>query len=129
MRLRPRRIGGGAHAPLEFDGFAQRQAVGDVELGGELGLPSGSRMRGWIRGGITKILAGEQLSVSARFEGAPADVAPMTLSQALDTTSTDIAVGLDVLTASGLTLRLSFSQNESEHAQTKTGALKVSGAF
>jgi hypothetical protein len=53
----------------------------------------------------------------------------MTLSQDLDVTSTDVAVGLDVLTPGGFTLRFSLSQHESEHAETKMGSLKVSGAF
>ena len=100
-----------------------------LEIGGEVSLPSGARMRGWVRGGVTKLLSGEDVSVTARFASVPEDVAPMTLGQSLDTTSTDLAVGLDVLTQSGFTMRLTFSQSESDHTETQMGSLKVSGAF
>ncbi len=100
-----------------------------LEFGGELGLPSGAKLRGWARAGVTSLVSGKNLDVTARFESAPVDVAPMTFTQTLDTKSTDLSIGLDVLTVKGLTLRLMYSQSESDHTRTEGGSLKMSGAF
>jgi hypothetical protein len=100
-----------------------------LEIGGEVGLPSGARMRGWARGGVTKLVSGEDVGVMARFESAPEGVAAMSFSHSLDKSSTDVAVGIDVLTQGGFALRLMYSRQESENARTEVGSVKVSGAF
>jgi uncharacterized protein with beta-barrel porin domain len=100
-----------------------------IEIGGEVGLPSGAKMRGFVRGGVTRLLSGEDVSLTARFESAPLDIAPMTFTDSLDKQSTDLAAGIDVLTASGLALRLMYSSTESDHAKTQMGTLKVSAGF
>ena len=53
----------------------------------------------------------------------------MTTKQSLDTRSTDLAAGFDVLNVNGLTLRFMYSQTESDHTRTQAGSLKVSGTF
>jgi hypothetical protein len=100
-----------------------------LEFGGEVGLPSGAKLRGWARAGVTSLVSGEELQVTARFASAPVDVAPMTTAQSLDTRSTDLSAGFDILGAKGLTLRIMYSQTESDHTRTQAGSLKVSGAF
>jgi hypothetical protein len=100
-----------------------------LEIGGEVGLSNGARVRGWVRAGLTSLLSGENVGLTARFGSAPAEVASMTFTRALDETSTDLAVGLDVLGAKGLTLRLMYSQADSDNARTQTGSVKVSAAF
>ncbi|HEY5755346.1 MAG TPA: hypothetical protein VIU34_05955 [Steroidobacter sp.] len=100
-----------------------------LEFGGEVALPSGARMRAWTRAGVTHLLSGGNIDVTARFESAPMAVAPMTFSQQLDTKSSDYAFGLDLLSARGLTFRLMYSQSESDHTRTETGSLKVSASF
>lgn len=100
-----------------------------IEFGGEVGLPSTARLRGWVRAGVTSLVSGDDVQLTARFASAPVDVAPMMTTQSLDTRSTDLAAGFDILTMNGLTLRLMYSQTESDHARTQAGSLKVSGAF
>ncbi|MFC4314442.1 hypothetical protein ACFPN2_35580 [Steroidobacter flavus] len=100
-----------------------------LEFGGEVRLPKGSRMRGWARAGMTHLLSGENVDVTARIASAPFDVAPMTFTQQLDTKSTDYSIGLDLLSVSGATLRLMYSESKSDHARTETGSLKMSMSF
>ncbi|WP_116810539.1 autotransporter outer membrane beta-barrel domain-containing protein [Steroidobacter cummioxidans] len=100
-----------------------------LEFGGEVGLPSGAKMRGWARAGVTHLLSGGNIDVTARLESAPVSVAPMTFTQSLDTKSTDYAVGFDLLSVAGVTLRLMYSHSESDHTRTQTGSVKMSASF
>lgn len=100
-----------------------------IEFGGEVGLPTGAKMRGWARAGVTHLLSGGNIDVTARIESAPVNVAPMTFTQSLDTKSTDYAIGFDLLTVKGVTMRLMYSHSESDHTRTETGSLKMSASF
>jgi hypothetical protein len=82
-----------------------------------------------VRGGITRLVSGQNVALSARFESAPESVAPMTFTQTLDKQLTELTVGIDVLSANGRTLRLTYSSIESDHSKTEMGMLKVSAGF
>jgi hypothetical protein len=100
-----------------------------IEIGGEFQLEGGRRVRLFGRGGMTQILSGETVDLTATFQGAPASAEPFTVSQLLDRNSVDLTAGLDLLGTDGMVFRLAYLDSSSDNAHSRAANIKVSWSF
>jgi uncharacterized protein with beta-barrel porin domain len=76
------------------------------ELGAEMRTASGLLLRPYGRAGLLYFGSGPSPAVQASFAGAPPGVAPFTVSAGMERFFSDVALGLDVLSADGNVLRI-----------------------
>jgi hypothetical protein len=100
-----------------------------LEFGGELPFDNGTRLRLFGRGGVTRIVSGESINLTAGFEGAPSTAAPFTVSQLLDKRTVNLTAGLDLIGANGTVLRIMYTDTKSDYAHSQVANLKVSWAL
>ena len=100
-----------------------------LELGGEIALSSGTLVRPFGSIGATRYLSGTNPRVTAQFQGAPAGVAPFTVTGAIDKNYLDLVAGVDLLSRSGKDLRLVYTGQFGKETQTRAIALKLSIPF
>jgi outer membrane autotransporter protein len=100
-----------------------------VEAGGELELADRTLVRPNLKLGITQYVSGTDPSITASFAGAPAGVAPFTVSGEFDRTYLDVDAGVDVLAVKGAVLRIGYAGRFSSHVTANAATLKVSIPF
>ena len=96
-----------------------------LEIGTELGLAGGGVARPFIRGGVTWMDA-DQFTTLASFAGAAPNIAPFAITTSVDKVVADIAAGVDLIGADGLTLRLQYDGHFGENTDTHGGTIKLS---
>jgi uncharacterized protein with beta-barrel porin domain len=74
-------------------------------------------------------VSGTDPSITASFAGAPAGVAPFTVSGEFDRTYLDVDAGVDVLAVKGAVLRIGYAGRFSSHVTANAATLKVSIPF
>ena len=79
-----------------------------LQVGGEWASTSGTLFRPYGRLGLLHFLSGTDPTISARLQTAPDSVGSFTQWGGIDDTMTDAAVGIDLLWANRLTLRLGY---------------------
>jgi uncharacterized protein YhjY with autotransporter beta-barrel domain len=100
-----------------------------VEFGGELALANGVLVRPFALLGATHYFSGTNPRITARFQGAPAGVAPFTVTGEMDENYFDAAAGVDLLSKDGKDLRLVYTGQFGSNTQTNAIALKLSIPF
>ena len=97
-----------------------------LEFGGEMITDGGAKLRLFGRAGLTQLLSGEHTELTATFQSAPIAATPFTVSQSLDKRTRDLTAGLDFLGANGAVLRVSYTDSESDSAESRGANLKLS---
>jgi hypothetical protein len=110
----------------EDDFFSIQPAL---ELGHELAIANGTLFRLYGRFGVTRLLSGDDPEVIVSFDQAAAGVAPLTLAGSLDRDLREVAAGLDVLTRSGIVVRLSYTGQFSDRMHQNTAGLRFAIPF
>ena len=100
-----------------------------VEIGGEWAGESDLLLRPYFRVGLIHLLSGSTSDVSASFQGAPAGVAPFTVTGKHDKNVGEISLGVDLLKLDGVNLRVGYTGQFSSRMHSHAGALKVSVPF
>jgi len=120
---------GGANLKVdkEQDTFVTLQPM--IEIGGEKRLDSGTLLRPYARVGITRYLTDNDRSITARLSGAPASVAPFTITNRQDRTYADVSIGLDVLRKNGTAIHIDYAGQFSDHTSTNAIGVKLSMPF
>ena len=78
---------------------------------------------------MTQFLSGTSPELVASFQGAPAGIAPFTVKGELDKTYVNVDVGLHVLYANDVVLRVSYIGKFSDHLTSNGGMVKLSIPF
>lgn len=99
-----------------------------LEIGGEVADASGAIFRPYIRGGVT-IYDKDDLTFSANFAGAPIGVTAFSVRSELDSVFADVAAGVQILTTSGVNLKLEYDGRFGEHTRQNAGTVKVTMPF
>jgi hypothetical protein len=115
------------HVVGDTEGFFSMQPA--VELGHELAIANGTLFRLYGRFGLTRLLSGEDPEVVVTFDGASAGVTPISLAGSLDRDLREVAAGLDVLTRSGIVVRLSYTGQFSDRMHQNTAGLRFAIPF
>ena len=86
-------------------------------------------MRPFGAAGATHYFSGTNPRITAQFQGAPAGVAPFTITGEMDGNYTEVGAGIDILAKDGKVLRVAYGGQF--HADTRTDAvtLKLSIPF
>jgi outer membrane autotransporter protein len=100
-----------------------------LDIAGEIDTAEGMLIRPTLSLAITQFLGGARPSVTARFAGAPAGIAPFTAGTDLDKTRLDLAAGLEVLARRNLTLAAEVFGSLSDNSESYGGGLKVQWVF
>jgi Autotransporter beta-domain len=95
-----------------------------IEIGGEIADGSGTLYRPFIRGGVT-VFDKDDMTTSANFAGAPVGVAGFTVKSELDNVFGEVAAGVQVLTSSGVNMKLEYEGRFGEHTTQNAGTIKV----
>jgi uncharacterized protein with beta-barrel porin domain len=110
---------GGANLNVqgEINNFTTLQPA--VEIGGEIGLTSGTLVRPYARVGATLFLNNNDHEITATLQGAPESVAPFTITTESDSTYADVSLGVDIISKKGFSYRAvyvgQFSENSSSN--------------
>lgn len=97
-----------------------------LELAGDLRLNDGGVVRPYVKAGVTW-LDTDDFTTSASLAGVGG--APFDVTSEVDDLTADIGAGLDIITASGVTLRLQYDGRFGDHTQQNSGSAKVSVPF
>jgi hypothetical protein len=89
-----------------------------------LTFDSGASLRTFARVGLLQYLSGTSTKVRAGLTGAPRDTVPMRIGSDLDRTHMVGEAGFQYVAAGGLTLGLSYTQQESEIREGGAGSLR-----
>nr|NIQ94486.1 autotransporter outer membrane beta-barrel domain-containing protein [Desulfuromonadales bacterium] len=100
-----------------------------VEVGQEIERPDGTLVRPWAKLGITHFLSGPTPQITAVFQGAPAGVAPFSVTGDVDETFADVSLGLDVLKEDGINFRFNYTGQFSEDMKNHGVGLKITIPF
>jgi uncharacterized protein with beta-barrel porin domain len=122
---------GAGGADLQVAGRSETwvSVVPAVELGGEVELADHTLVRPSVKLGVTQFASGTDPSITASFSGAPAGVAPFTVTGAFDRTYLDVDAGVDVLSIGGAVLRVGYLGRFSQHVSANGATLKFSLSF
>jgi uncharacterized protein with beta-barrel porin domain len=82
-----------------------------------------------MRAGITHYPGSNERHVTASLEGAPAGIAPFTVTTRSEKTYADLAIGVDILRKSGTTVRLEYNGQFSENSTTNAIGIKIAMPF
>ena len=121
---------GGANLNVakEHDTFVSLQPA--MELGGEFGVGGdGMRLRHFVRIGLTHFLGSNERHVTASLEGAPTGVEPFTVISLGDQTYGGLALGIDILRKSGMTVRIEYNGQFSANSTTNAIGIKLAMPF
>jgi uncharacterized protein with beta-barrel porin domain len=100
-----------------------------LEVGGEIALAGGVLIRPFAKVGLTHLFTGNTPGITASLQGAPAGVAPFTVTGKNDKNYGDVSLGLDVLNTSGVNVRLGYTGQFSKRTKSHGGHLKLSIPF
>jgi outer membrane autotransporter protein len=99
-----------------------------IEIGSQINLDQGLTLQPFVRGGALWFSNGE-FGVTASFTGSPAGVAPFTIPTKMDTLLAEVSAGIDIQTAAGAMIRLSYDGRLGEYTQQHGFGLKGSIPF
>ncbi len=99
-----------------------------LEFGAQYPVAGGGIARPFIRAGI-KWLDTSSFTTSASFGGAPAGIAPFTITSRIDDVVADIGAGVDFITPGDTVLRLQYDGQYGEMTRQHAGSAKLSVAF
>ena len=101
-----------------------------IEFGGENKIgQDGTLLRHYIRLGLSHILGDNERKTTASLQGAPSGVEPFTTVTRTDRTLADIALGVDVLSKRGTSVRLEYSGQFSGRTSANAIAVKFAMPF
>jgi len=117
---------GGGGAALNIDSTDQTvfSATPRLEIGGQWETANGAYLRPYVQLGAA-IYADTGFSLDAAFEDEALGVPSFTTVTDLDSVLADISVGLDVLAAESLNMRLSYDGQFGETTQNHAGSLRL----
>jgi hypothetical protein len=90
---------------------------------------SESVLRLFARAGVARLVSGGSVTLNATLQGAPQSVAPFAANQSTDKTVADLAAGVDVITSSGLVLKVGYEGQLSSHGSQYSMNAKLSIPF
>ena len=96
-----------------------------IELGGEFGLQDQTLVRPFARFGLTHFIGDTTPEIGASLASGLDRVGPFRVSTDIGTTFADTAVGLDLLTPGGTTLRFSANGQFSKELESYGGGIKL----
>jgi len=97
-----------------------------IEVGGELSFADGTLLRPFARVGLTRVIGDMTPEIEASLASGLAELAPFSISTDMDKTFTDMAVGFDLMTKGGTTLRFTGNGQFSKDIESYGGSLKLS---
>lgn len=100
-----------------------------VEFGTEWQQGDGTLIRPFASIGVTHYLTGTNPEITAILQGAPAGVAPFTVSGEMDETFGNLTLGMDFLGSDGKDVRVTYDGQFSDHTASHSFALKLSVPF
>ena len=100
-----------------------------VEIGTEWKVGENSLLRPFLKVGLTQFLGDTDPEISAIFQGAPAGLAPFTLSGEVDETFADVEVGATLLRGDQITIRLNYTGQFNGDVQVHGGSVKATIPF
>ena len=100
-----------------------------LEFGREFSTRGGTLIRPYGMIGMTQFVSGTTTGITASLQGAPAGTAPFTTESTMDKTYADLTLGVDTLSVKGTALRVSYTGQFSEHAESHSASLKLSVPF
>jgi uncharacterized protein with beta-barrel porin domain len=98
-----------------------------LELGADLRLASGGVARPFVRAGITWLDTGSFATTAAFADDVGAT--PFTIVSKVDTTVADLSAGVDLISSSGMALRLQYDGRFGEETELHAGTAKLSVPF
>jgi outer membrane autotransporter protein len=84
--------------------------------------------RPFVRLGVS-FMNDNDFSLTSSFIGAPAGIAPFTITSEFDNVALDLSAGVDVLSLGGMDIKLNYDGRFSDDSQMHAGGLKVSVPF
>lgn len=100
-----------------------------IEIGGELALHDGSLLRPHLRLGVTRHLTGNDRKITATMMGAPEGVGSFTVTNRADRTYADVALGVDLITGNGVTVKVDYAGQFSRSSSANAVGMKLSKPF
>jgi outer membrane autotransporter protein len=100
-----------------------------IEAGGELALHDGTLLRPFLRLGVTRYLAGNDGKVTATMMGAPEGAGSFSVTNRADRTYAEVALGVDLLTRGGATVRVDYAGQFSRSSSSNAAWVKFSMPF
>ena len=79
--------------------------------------------------GATHFFSGTNPQITAQFQGAPAGVAPFTITGEMDKNYTDVGAGVDMIARDGKVLRVAYGGQFGSNTRTNAVTLKLSIPF
>jgi uncharacterized protein with beta-barrel porin domain len=130
---------------IELDGFAETGGGGAalrvhgsnqnvfaispaVEIGGQLQVAGISALRPFVRAGVTW-RDGDNFSLDAGFEAAPADGVGFATNTAVDEVLADVSAGFDIINNGGAVLRLQYDGRFGDETSQNGASIKGSVPF
>ncbi len=98
------------------------------EIGAEYGESGKTLYRPYLSVGAT-VFGDNDFSVSAKFEGTPSGVAPFAVASEFDDVLGVVSAGVDILSQSGVNLRVGYTGRFGERTEEHSGGLKLSIDF
>ncbi|AXK82305.1 autotransporter domain-containing protein [Pseudolabrys taiwanensis] len=98
-----------------------------VEIGTQW-QQDGYTWRPYVQAGV-RFLNKDDFRATASFEGAPASIAPFTVTSPLDQALAEVSAGFDVWKGKNLSLRVSYDGRFSSHSSSNGGSLEARAAF
>ncbi len=99
-----------------------------LEIGAEYGESGKTLYRPYLSVGAT-VFGDNDFSVSAKFEGTPSGVAPFAVASEFDDVLGVVSAGVDILSQSGVNLRVGYTGRFGERTEEHSGGLKLSIDF
>lgn len=99
-----------------------------LEIGAEMRINAAILARPFMRVGGT-FFDNNDFGLTSSFLGAPAGVGPFTINSKFDEAFLDVSVGVDVLSADGLEVKLNYDGHFSNNSEQHDGGIKVGVKF
>lgn len=99
-----------------------------LEFGSEIRAPDGTSLRPFIRAGAL-VLSHAGFGLVSRFQDAPSGLAPLVVTSQFDDVFLDVSAGLDLLSSSGVDLKLAYDGRLAGNSEIHAGSLKIAVPF
>jgi len=99
-----------------------------IEFGAEFTHASGATIRPYLRAGIT-YFENNDLAISTSFSEAPSSINAFRINTEFDDLFADLEVGVNIISQSGLSLKLNYEGHYGEDTTDHTGGIKLSVKF
>ena len=117
----------GGPAALEIEGSTHTYVTvaPALELGGEIKIQEGTVIRPFARAGLASIVAGDTPELTATLEGAPDAIEGFTIAESIDDLLYDVSLGFDIVSDTGLNMRLNGEAKFGESITSYGAQLKI----